>query len=49
MATNRGRSEGYAKRNKEKYTGNQQGKEGNQDSHQQFGAKGRNKHSTTTE
>ena len=29
---NRGRSEGYAKWNKEKYTGNQQWREGNQDS-----------------
>ena len=34
---------------KEKYTGNQQGREGNLDSYQQFGTEERNKHSTRTE
>ena len=35
--------------NKVRYSGNQQGKEGNQDSNQWFGTKGRNKHPTGTE
>ena len=34
---------------KKKYTGNKQWREGNQDSHQWFGAEGRNKHSSRTE
>ena len=34
---------------KKKYTGNKQWREGNQDSHQWFGAEGRNKHSTRRE
>ena len=34
---------------KGKFTGNQQWREGNWDSNQQFGAEGRNKHSTRTE
>ena len=34
---------------KQKYSGNQQRREGNQDSSQQFGTKGRNKHPTRTE
>ena len=38
-----GKSEDQAKWNKEKYTGNQQGRGGNQDSNQWFGAEGRNK------
>ena len=42
---NKGRSESYTKRNKEKYTGNQQLREGNWDSNQQFGTEGRKKHS----
>ena len=46
---NRGRSDGHAKWNKEKCTGNQQWREGNQDSNQWFGIEGRNKHSTGTE
>ena len=46
---NRGRRESYTKWSIEKYTGNPQRKEGNQDSNQRFGAEGRNKHSTTTE
>ena len=32
-----------------KYTGNQQLREGNRDSNQQFGTKGKNKHPTRTE
>ena len=46
---NRGRCEVYAKWNKEKYTGNQQWREGNQDSNQWFGTKGRNKSLTVME
>ena len=46
---NRGRGEGYAKWNREKYTGNQQWQEGNRDSNQWSGPEGRNKHSTRTE
>ena len=34
---------------KAKYTGNQQSRERNWDSNQQFGTKGRNKHPTGTE
>ena len=43
---NRGRSEGYIKWNQEKYTGNQEWREGNQDSKQRFGTEGRYKIST---
>ena len=39
---NRGKSEGYEKWNKEKCIGNQQWREGNQDSNRQFGAEERN-------
>ena len=42
----KGRSEGYEKWIKGKWTGNQQLREGNWDSDQWFGAKGRNKHLT---
>ena len=42
-------SEGYAKLNKGRCTGNQQRREGNWDSNQWCGAEGRNKHSTRTE
>ena len=38
---NKGRSKGYTKWNKEQYTGNQQWREGNWDSNQQFGAEGK--------
>ena len=37
MVANRGKSEGYAKWNKEKYTGNQEWRKGNWDSNQWFG------------
>ena len=37
------------KRNKAKYSGNQQSQEENQDPNQQFGTKGRNKHPTRRE
>ena len=43
-----GSNEGCIMWNKEKSIGNQQWWEGNQDSNQQFGAEGRNKHSTRT-
>ena len=43
------KTEGYAKWNKEKNTGNQQWREGNWDSNQPSGAEGRNKHPTSTE
>ena len=36
------KNEGYAKRNKGKGTGNQQWREGNQDSNQRYGPEGRN-------
>ena len=49
MIATRGKNEGYAKGNKEKYKGNQQWREGNWDSDQWFGPKGRNAHSTRTE
>ena len=45
----RGKKEGYKKWNKGKYTGNQQSREGNQDSSQWFVPEGINKHSTRTE
>ena len=44
-----GRKKKYPKWNKAKYSGNQQWQEGNQDSKQRFGTKGRNKHTTGTE
>ena len=48
MAENKGRSEGYAKWNKEKYTEKQKWRKANQDSNQHVGAEGRNNHSTRT-
>ena len=44
-----GKSDGYEKWNKEKYSGIQQWREGNKDSNQQYGPEGRNKHLTRTE
>ena len=41
-------SEGYPKWNKVKYSGDQQWQEGNQDSKQRFGTKGKNKHPSRT-
>ena len=49
MIKNKGRSEGYTKWNKLKYTGNQQQREWNWDSNQLFGTNQRNKHSARTE
>ena len=41
-------NEGYPKQNKAEFSGNQQWQEGNQDSKQQFGTKGKNKHPSRT-
>ena len=46
---NKGRSKGYTKLNKEKYTGNQQWREGNKDSNQIFWTEGKSKCSTGPE